>query len=338
MKASARELAARLAKPAPELALILLYGADAMRVSLKRREVVALLTGKGAEDEMRITRLTAADLRKEPARLTDSVKAVGFFPGPRAVVVEEAGDGTWPALEATLASWAPGDAQMVVTAGALAARSRLRKGVEAAGAALATGIYDDPPARGEVMSQAAKAGLQGLARDAEDALYHLALGLDPGEFAQTLEKIALYAHDRPEPPTPETIADLAPGTQDVGVAAAIDRLAERDVKGLTLTLRRLAVQGLAPSTLSLAAARHFRQLHRVLSAPQGPEKGVASLRPPVFGPRRDAILRQARLWPAGQVEAALALLLQTEHELRGGRDAPPMALLERALIRIALLR
>jgi len=59
------------------------YGGDAMRVALKRQDVIKALVGPNGEEEMRLTRMTGAELRKDPALLGDAIKAQGFFPGPR---------------------------------------------------------------------------------------------------------------------------------------------------------------------------------------------------------------------------------------------------------------
>lgn len=106
---------------------LLIYGADAMRVASKRQEAILALVGPNGDDEMRLTRMAAADLRKDPALLSDAVKAQGFFPGHRIAFVEDATDGLAKTIEAAIADWQPGDAQVVVTAGQLAAKSALRK-------------------------------------------------------------------------------------------------------------------------------------------------------------------------------------------------------------------
>ena len=71
---------------------ILIYGADTMRVALRRQELLKALIGENAEEEMRLTRISGSDLRSDPALLLDGLKASGFFPGPRAVFVEGATD------------------------------------------------------------------------------------------------------------------------------------------------------------------------------------------------------------------------------------------------------
>ena len=104
------------ARPDPTKAGLLIFGADTMRVALKRQEAIAALIGPAGEGEMRLTRLPAADLRKDPSLLLDAIKAQGFFPGPRVAFLEDAADGLTPLVEAALKDWRAGDATIVVTA------------------------------------------------------------------------------------------------------------------------------------------------------------------------------------------------------------------------------
>ncbi|MEM9636909.1 MAG: DNA polymerase III subunit delta, partial [Pseudomonadota bacterium] len=119
MKLSPRDANAYFAKPDSSKTGLLIYGTDAMRVALKRQQMLAALLGESAEEEMRLSRMTGSDIRKDPALLIDATKAVGFFPGARAVFVEEVNDAAAPAILAALEDWQPGDAQIIVTAGAL---------------------------------------------------------------------------------------------------------------------------------------------------------------------------------------------------------------------------
>ena len=112
MKLSAKDASAYFAKPEPGRTGLLIYGTDAMRVALKRQEVIAALIGPKGEEEMRLTRLPAADVRRDPASLTDAVKAVGFFPGPRAVLVEDANDSHTDAILPALEDWRDGEDAM----------------------------------------------------------------------------------------------------------------------------------------------------------------------------------------------------------------------------------
>ena len=131
MKLSPRDAPAYFARPDPDKTGLLIYGNDAMRVALRRQEVIAALIGPAGEEEMRLTRLQGAELRKDPALLLDAIKAQSFFPGPRVAFVEDASDAIAPVMTNALADWQAGDAQVVVTAGALKPASKLRKLFEA---------------------------------------------------------------------------------------------------------------------------------------------------------------------------------------------------------------
>ena len=102
------------ARPEADRAGLLIHGADAMRVALRRQEVIAALIGPDGEAEMRLARMSGGDLRKDPAMIVDALRAQGFFPGPRVAFVEEATDTNAPVLKDALADWQPGDAMLIV--------------------------------------------------------------------------------------------------------------------------------------------------------------------------------------------------------------------------------
>ena len=83
MKLSTRDAVSYFTNPDPKRTGLLIYGADAMRVALKRQEVIAALLGPNAEEEMRLARMSGTEVRKDPAMLLDAIKSQGFFPGPR---------------------------------------------------------------------------------------------------------------------------------------------------------------------------------------------------------------------------------------------------------------
>lgn len=315
----------------------LLFGQDAMRVALKRQEVIAALVGPNGEEEMRLERLHASELRKDPARLLDAAKAQGFFPGPRVVFVEEANDSLAPAVIAALQDWQPGDAQIIVTAGALQARSKLRKAFEGAKTAFCIGIYDDPPSRAQIEADLKAAGVN-IEPSVLGDLSALAQDIDPGDLRQTIEKLALYKLGDATPATSEDLAACAPVTTEAAVDDVLNVVAEARTPEIGPLMQKLTGQGVQPVGLCIGATRHFRTLHAAASDPGGAASGIAKARPPVFGPRRDRMLRQAQNWGLPKLEQALTLLTDTDLQLRSaGQRAPQMALVERALIRLSML-
>ncbi len=335
MKLSPRDLARLVAKPDPALGGILIFGQDPMRVALRRQDLVTAIIGPQGEAEMRLERIQASELRRG-ALLSDLLKAQCFFPGPRVVLVEEANDSHAEPILAALQHWQRGDSHLVVTAGALKTSSKLRKGFEAGKTAGAAAIYDDPPSRDEVKAALAKAGLT-PGTEALDDLMALSRALDPGDFRQTVEKLALYKHDDPAPLSVADIAAIAPISTEAAVDDLLHAVAEGQSARIGPLLVRLQAQGVAAVTLAIIALRHFRALHVMSSDPAGPSAGIHRLRPPVFGPRRDRLLGQAQRWGLVRLERALAELIETDLTLRSASNAPSMAVMERALIRIAML-
>ena len=336
MKLAGAEARRYLARPDPARAGLLIFGADVMAVALKRQEAIAALVGPGGEQEMRLSRMSGADLRKDGTRLLDEVKAVGFFPGPRVAFVEEATDGVTQAIAAALNDWRPGDAVVVVTAGALTAKSALKSLFEKHPAAVCIGLYDDPPSRDEVEAWLGRAGLRLVDPQAMAEVLTLSQGLDPGDFRQTLEKIGLYKHGDPSPLTAAEVADLAPGTVETDVLDVVAAAVDGRAVDLGLLMRRIEAQGVQAVTLCIQTLRYVRALHMAASDPGGVAAGIA--RSFGFGNRRSAMQAQAERWGGRALEQALALLVETDLTLRSTSRAPAMAVMERALIRIAMMK
>lgn len=335
MKLAPRDAVAFLNRPDPRVPGILIYGADPMRVAEKRQALIRALIGAEGENEMRLARFAASDLRKDPAAALDAVKAQGFFPGPRAVLAEDATDSATEALKTAVSQWHDGDAMLVVTAGQLPATSKLRKLFEGDRRAFCLAIYDNPPERAEIEAMLRAEGLDSAPPESLRDLVALAQTMEPGDFRQTLTRIALYKYQDPVPLTPEEISTLAPLSSDAAIDDALHAVAEGRTGEIAPLMARLCAQGVAPVTLCIGAMRHFRLLYTLACDPRGPAQAISALRPPVFGPRRDRLLRQAGRWPVGRLELALGEITATDLALRSSGRAPPQALTERAMLRLA---
>lgn len=330
MKLSSGQAAGYFAKPNADAAGLLIFGSDAMRIALKRQQVVLALIGPEGADEMRLTRIAAADLRREPAQLQDALKAIGFFPGPRVALVEDATEVVGPIVIDALSAWAPGDAQIVVTAGALKPTSKLRKAFEAHPQAFAAGVYDTPPTREEIDRMLRAAGLTEVPQGAMHVLQDLARQLEPGDFRQTMEKLGLYKLNDPAPLSEDDIAVCAPASIDADVDDVLMVVADGNPAGIGPVMQRLQAQGVNAVTLCIGAMRHFRTLHRVASDSSG--------RPQIWGPNRDRMMEQARRWGPAKLDLALTELTDTDLQLRSaGQHAPALALVERCFIRLSML-
>ena len=256
MKLAGRQANGYFAKPETNRSGLLIYGADAMRVALKRQQVIAALIGPEGEAEMRLTRIAAGELRKDPAMLNDAIKAQSFFPGPRVAFVEDAADGLTKIITAALEDWADGDAQIIVTANQLRASSSLRKLFEKHPNAYAAPIYDDPPSRDEIEAELRAAGLRDLPRDALEALGALARIIPPGDFRQTIEKIALYKLGDDSPLSPDEIDLCAPLSQEAGIDDVLNCVVA-DIFNLTVEKKPFIPVIEAPNKISPCVAEEL---------------------------------------------------------------------------------
>ncbi len=236
----------------------------------------------------------------------------------------------------------PEDAFLVVTAGSLTARGGLRKLFEGTESLVALGFYPEPPDAEELDGVLAAAGLEeALAPEARAALAGAAQAMDRGALLQLVEKVAVYALDRDEPVSGAEMAALLPQATDSQLDRLVAAVAEGRADAVGPLMTRLTAAGVAPTTMLIAAGRHFRLLLGLATAPEGVAAAIGRLRPPVFGPRRDALAAQARRWERGRLESVVRVIFRTDSRLRarGDRAAPrpDRALVERCLIRIAML-
>lgn len=337
MKLTARDAARFCSAPDLTRAGILLFGADPVEIAEKRRKLISVLLGDEDGADMRLTRMSGADLRKDGAALVDAMKAQGFFGGRQVVLVDDATDGLVKVFDGALQEAQSGDAFLVATAGLLPARSKLRKLFEGAGNAAAAAFYGDAPDRAAIGGMLKDAGARQVSDDALRDLEALAMSIDAGTLRDLITRLTLYTLDQDGPISANDVAICAPGAGDTAIDEILSAVAEGKTPLIGPLMARMEAQGQAPTSLAIGASRLFRQIHLVGSVSGGDVDGaIGSLRPPVFGPRRAALVRQCRIWRRDNAEAVLRLLLETDGLLRGGSGAAGYAILERAFLKISM--
>jgi len=317
--------------PDRRVTAILLHGPDAAQVALHRADLVAALSGG---DAMRLTRIEPDALRRDPAGLWDALRARGFFPGRRAVLIDGAKDGLAETVAAACEGLTPEDAVLVVAAPGIAAKSKLVRAFEAPGRAVLA-FY--PEQTEDPAALLARAGCRARpTAEAEAALAAIGADLDAGSLRRFCETLALYAGDaeRLEAEDVAALAPARPGAAEALVGAVAAGQAERVVA----LIARLAASGTSAQAMLGAVGRHMRLIHRLLADPAGPRHAIEGLRPPVFGPRRDRLAREAAAWSLPRAERAVTLLHGAERALRAAGPArPARALAERCLMRVAMM-
>lgn len=328
MKLSGAAAARFPSAPDKALAGALIYGEDGAEVSARRDRLRDALLGGAAEADLLLTRLDAGEVRREPALILDAMKARGFFSGRQVVTLDNATDGLAGAIEAALGEAGREDAFLIVTAGALQKRSKLRAVFEAARNAAAAPVYSDaggPEALRLMMDE------QGLERAEDGAMALLqtyAAGMDSGTMRDFLRRLALYRFDEPGPLREADVRACAPDALSADIDSLLDNVLLGAAERLSPGLRRIETQGEGAVTVALAAQRRFADLHARTTGAGGR---------PLFGAAKDVMERALRRWGQAEAEAALRHLFETDLALRGPAGAAPFALLERALMRLALL-
>lgn len=338
MKLTNRDVVSFFNSPPKEITGVLIYGNDPMRVSDKRHQFIKSLLGSNAAEEMRLARISRDNLKKEPEQVIDLCKARGFFPGKRAILIEEGNETIAEIIIQAVEEWRDGDATIVVTAGSLKPSSSLRKFFEQKKNTYSLPIYDNSMTNFEVENIIAASGLQNVTQESFSHLVTIASELQPGDFRQSVNKLALYKLNDEKPVTYQDIINCTPISNEADIDEVLDVILAGNKSKVSQILGRLSSQGTLPVTLIIAATRHFKALFSIISNPGGVNAGAKALRPPVYGPRKEALTNQAQKWGPVKIKTVLKMLTATDLQLRSSnQQAPEMVLVERLFIRIAML-
>ncbi|MEO5372947.1 MAG: DNA polymerase III subunit delta [Alphaproteobacteria bacterium] len=336
MKLKGAQVGAFLKKPDPAARVVLVYGPDSGQVqeaaATLARHVVPDLT-----DPFRVTDLTPAVLKTDPARLADETAALSLTGGRRVVRIRDGDDSLTALLKSFLAN-PVGEALVVLAAGDLATRSTLRKLCEDAVNAAAVPCYGDTA---DSLDTVIRETLRpfGLMADDEAMAYLCGhLGGDRLLTRRELERLALYALNTPGgrvtlddvmacigDSTALSLDDLAFATADGAVAAA-DRL-----------LDRLIREGTSPVGILRTMMRHFQRLHLAagaVAAGQSPDQAMKALRPAVFFKYTDRFRTQLRTWSLDRLARAMEILVDAELDCKS-TGMPDEEICSQALSRIA---
>ena len=334
LKIEPRRIETLLWRLDPALRAVLLYGPDSGLVR-ERAETVSRSIVPDLTDPFRVIELSSRAIIADPPLLVDEVAALAFGGGRRVIRVRSAGDETAPSIAAALET-AKGDALVVVEAGDLGPRSKLRSLFEASRTAAAIPCYvDDAERLADLIEQRFRQDGIGIAPEALGFLTDH-LGGDRMVTRSEVEKLALYAGSGGR-------IELADAIACVGDSAglSLDEIAfgvgEGDAGGMLRRLDRAYAEGNSPIAVLRAVARHFQRLHLaagMVAAGERPEQALAALRPPVFFKQKDAFLLQLKRWPLNRLGTAIERLTEAEIGCKT-TGLPDAALCARTLMELA---
>lgn len=348
MKIAATRADGFVERPDPKIRAVLVYGPDAGLVRERAEKLIAATLG-GAGDGFNLVEMDAGDLDADPARLADEAAQISMMGGRRAIrlVARNAADADGAARHFLpfLANAPPGDSLVVVEAGELGPRSKLRGAFEDAPIAAAIACYVEEGAAFErwIAEQFARRKI----RIERDALAYLARSLvgDRQIARNEIEKLALYAAPGGGPAAGGSLAfdDVIACVADA-TAADFDAVAfavgDKSAAQIERSLARAFTEGAVAIPVLRATARHLLRLHKAVGkAAQGggAREAMATLRPPVFFKLEERFLAQMRRWTVEELSRGVGFALDAEVRCKRALH-PPEAICRNALLTMAASR
>lgn len=337
MKLQQRDLQRILANRPDDLRGILVYGPDHGHVG-ETADLIAKSAVDDLSDPFGSATLTGDSLKQDPAALIDAATALSLTGGNRLVRVRGAGDSHAGRFQ-DLVEVESVEALVLVEAGALDARSKLRKLFESSGSLAALACYGDDGAG--LMAFIKRTLSEMEVRVQPDALQQLAsnLGGDRRQTRSELEKLSLMVGRGGE-------VDIDAVLQSVGDSGslALDDIAyaaaDGDGAALDKALTRARSDGENSVRILRSAISHFQRLQQAMIAVEAgtsPEQAVGGLRPPIFWNRRAKFEAQLSAWSASRLELCLARLLEAEYRCKS-TGMPDDTICAQTLIGISLSR
>ena len=337
MKLKAAQVETFLRAPDAKAQLVLIYGEDEGLVR-ERAVKLAKTVVEDLKDPFRVIEMGSAQLKEDSSRLRDEAAAISFGGGRRVIRLRDIGDAQAPAIADFLKDPA-GDALIVIEAGSLPSRSKLRQAVEKAGNGMALPCYADSGRDLEGLISTVMDDHK-LRIDRDATRYLVAnLGSDRMISRSELEKLALYA-------LKDGQVTLADAMDCVGDSSArhyddvIQAVSQGNVVNLDTALTRLTEEGLNPVGALRMMLGYFQKLHLVkgqITQGTNTEQAMKSLRPPLFFKAADQFRANLNNWAVPTLQRALQILLEAEKDCKSGL-AVPETIAHRAMIKIAVAR
>ncbi len=331
MKLTGNRWSSFLKKPDPAVTAILLFGTEPGLVHVRANQIAeAWLAGN--DDPFAVTRFSADDLRGQPHLIAETASQPSLLGGNRLVRLGDITDQHAGAIRTAVEDPAR-IAHLVVEAGNLTPRSKLRSLFESGTSTAACGCY---PLEGRALADHVQSKLSGhnVTIDAEAlALTAQRLSDNLGQVDQELDKLALLAGDGGRLDLELVslgLGDSGETTLDVLLGA----MCRGDVSGCERALARLGDAGQTAVGLLRTALRQAARLHQArcqLDAGAPPDMAIRGLVPPVMPRQKPEFLSNINRLDRSSLETMMNLLTQAERACKTGRS-PDLAVAGQAFL------
>ncbi len=284
--------------------VVLVFGPDGGLAGERAVRLVKAVLG-GSDDAFRYAEIS------DPGRLLEEASAASLMGGRRVVRLREAGDSAVKSVERVLAAGV--DALVVLEAGDLTAKSKLRALVEKHPEAVAIACYAIEPGRlPRVVTE--RLAAEGVAIEADAAAWvagHIAG--EEGAVRQAVELLVLYAGAEKRLALADVSAALADGGES-SMQEAIDAALLGDAAGADRAITLSFEEGVSPVAVVrvfLGELMRLRVLADAVGA-GGAAAAVSAARPPVFFKRAPVVTKALTLWSAAALSEAIKAGLAAE--------------------------
>lgn len=315
MKANKPQIERALKAPG-DVRLFLLHGPD----DAGSRGMLGLFKTSFGDGAERID-FTGADLKADPARLSDEAASISLFGGHRYIVVDPVGDECLAAAEALIEAPQAGNPVLLV-AGALRPTSKLLKLAIASPRAMAFASYapDDRNAAQMVVELGRELGLS--ARNDVARRIASAAGANRAIIAQELRKYAAFldaAPDRPQPLDHDTVDAVGAANEEGDLSRLVASVCGGDAAALQAELLRLRTEGVEGIPLIRAVLRRMAllvKLRATVDAGSGVAAVMASAGKSIFFKEKDSVARDLGRWRSDLLAKGVSRLLEAERQLK----------------------
>lgn len=322
-----KQAAAFARKPDPKIWAVLAFSDDEGLASDSGQTLIAAWTGKQAHAD--ISLMDEDAIRKEPALLFDALEAVSLLGDPRIVRIRTSGDKIATLLIDAITEGDKSEgrfsAHLLIEAGSLAKKSKLRTAAEAATRTACLQLFADEA--GDIEHRVKQALLEAGVTIEPDAL-RLFVGDLPGHRLAAnseIEKLTLYARGLGRPVSAADVRALCATELEQTLSTAISATLDGHPAAANAAFEKLAMAGTAG--ISVLRSLQF-EVRRMLDAHVRIEEGQASpnmkLRPPVWQSEWPAYRARLNKWPVRRLTRVLERIYEAESQAKrfgGSTDA-----------------
>ncbi len=329
----AAEVESFVARPDPDIPIVLVHGPDSGLVS-ERAAALVRASVDDPSDPFALALLGGETLAETPERLVEEAHTVPLFGGRRAIHVKAGARNIQAAVERVVAAPPGRDCRVIIESGDLKKSAPLRTLCERSPAVAALPCYPDTArdlAR-LIDDETRRAGMT-ITPGARELLASL-IGGDRRASRSEIEKLILYTLGEERIDVPDIMAVVTDATSPV-MDSLIDAAFAGFANEVESHFAKIQASGTAPSTIAGALVRQAASLHLLrLAMESGASFDDVVKRQAVHFSRTKAVRTALQAWTPRRLERVLGQLGDISLEVRrSSKLGYPM--IERALLMIA---